>query len=474
MVAYPSVNWWPGNLRSYESRLSFLVRFRQLNGITARRCLEFLNIPLAENTLLRAGEIARLSSLLHEAFPAVAAAFAPSVLFINCGRYAPPVSERYPHHVGYCETCAQHGYHSYLHETYWLAKCPFHMTELKKISIANSTTSVAVRKMAALDLVMRENCKTWPHGVDNSFPAEGQGQAASLERWVTRAEAEAARLSDGEIWLSGDDPFLGPVPLRQIFGQLRTLVPIPEEIEPLFAEPGGRWSMEVRSFPPRVRTELDRLSSRLSFDRIFGYYKRISAWSGSRSSFVTRLKAVQDLLKARHGSCTCEWKQVNTGWEAYWINACAGEERRDHACPFEIALNELELGWGRSDRVLSSRKAEDERLRIAYLSSDMHDAGLINYKRGVLMSPDGHLIVDQDTRSACEWILQSPLTELLDVAACWEIESAYEALSEWLDNIEQGLHPGQRDDSKYCVRLREADNGLSLVRWSPVRSGNVS
>ncbi|WP_176072378.1 hypothetical protein [Paraburkholderia mimosarum] len=131
MTAYPSVNWWPGNLRPYESRLSVVVRFRELNGISSHRCLNFLNVTLDSDSSLPQEEAARLSKILHEALPDVRAIFSPSIVFANCGRYAPPPDRRARHSVRYCDECAQRGYHSYLHELNWLSRCPFHMCELK-------------------------------------------------------------------------------------------------------------------------------------------------------------------------------------------------------------------------------------------------------------------------------------------------------------------------------------------------------
>lgn len=68
MVDYPSVNWWPGNLRPYESRLSFLARFAKLNGLGDRACLNFLKVDAEDGTSLPVDEIARLSDeARHEA-----------------------------------------------------------------------------------------------------------------------------------------------------------------------------------------------------------------------------------------------------------------------------------------------------------------------------------------------------------------------------------------------------------------------
>lgn len=66
MVPLPPVNWWPGNLRQNESKLSFLARFCELNGLDARRCMKVLDVDPENDAPLPGDAIARLSSVLRE------------------------------------------------------------------------------------------------------------------------------------------------------------------------------------------------------------------------------------------------------------------------------------------------------------------------------------------------------------------------------------------------------------------------
>ncbi|MCW5191793.1 MULTISPECIES: hypothetical protein [Burkholderia] len=135
-------------------------------------------------------------------------------------------------------------------------------------------------------------------------------------------------------------------------------------------------------------------------------------------------------------------------------------------CPFEVAYKELELGWGRFEQTLSSRKEDQEYFRFIALSKEMRDAGLISYAKDAMVTPDGFLHIDQDLWSCCEWRQDSPLTDLFNTAAAWEVESAFDAQIAWLDSLEQGIGPSERDDPKYCVRLRATEEGLLLIRWT--------
>ena len=468
MAAYPSVNWWPGNLRWYESRLSVVTRFCRLNGINARKCLEFLGIDPESSTPLSIDEIRRLTSVLGEPAPLVEAVFSSAVRFVDVGGYGPPLDRRERSAVRYCETCAQHGYHSHLHQCGWLARCPFHMSYLKRAWVQKRTGSLVSQHVGALEFVMRQNCRTWPHGVDVGFPAREQGHVASLAGWVARASAAAARMSRGEIWWSGEGAIHGAVSLEQAFGQLRALEPMPGNIEPLFTEPGGRWSLETQVFARRAKVQLDHLNSRvLGFAEVLHFYIRINAASASPPSFVARLNAVQDRIKTRHGTCRCLWRLTNARWLSSWINLHSEEEpRQGLICPYELALDELQHGWGCSDLALSNRETEQEWLRFCGVSHEMRDAGLIRYMKDAKVSPQDYLYVDQDVWTCCEWVRGAPLTALLDMAVAWEIELEFGALSTWLDNIDLGADPFERDDLKYCVRLCETNDGLLLIKWT--------
>ncbi|WP_080487071.1 hypothetical protein [Burkholderia ubonensis] len=469
MSAYPSVNWWPGNLRPYESRLSFLARFSELNGVNVRACLKFFQVDLEENTPLPESQIVRISFILNETLSLVRGVFSPPLNFSDCGSYAPPAAVRDRHFIRYCEKCAHYGYHSYLHDVSWLSQCPFHLTELKSALVEIHAKPIAVQHLEALKYVMRVCCKGWPHGSSGSFPELRQAHIESLVDWVTRARSVAASLSQGEIWRSGDGAYLGDLSPAQAIGQLRTLAPMPTNIEPLFREHDCTWRMESRQFARQARLEFERLGEHhLSFARVFDFYKTLSAHLPNPPSFVVRLRAVQDVLKSRHGSCHCRWGLVYGGWNNWhWILVHPDEWPHEGCtCPFEAARAELELGWGRFEQVSSRRQEDEENFRLFTLSNEMHDAGLISYTKDAAVRPDGFLYIDQDLWSCCEWRQDSSLTDLFEMAAAWEVESAFSAQIAWLDSIERGIRPSERNDPKYCVRLRATEEGLSLVRWT--------
>ena len=462
MAAYPSVNWWPGNLRLYESRLSFVARFCTLNGISVRKCASFLSLEPDSATPLPIDEIRRLTSVLGESAPLVKDVFSPSIWFVDIGRYGPAPERRERRAIRYCETCAQRGYHTYLHQLGWLSRCPFHLSDLKMARTQTHTGSLVSQRVGVLESVMRQYCKIWPYGVDVGFTRQQQRRVASLAGWVARASATALRTSHGEIWSSGADS------REQAFDQLRTLEPPPEDIEPLLIEPASRWRLESHAFARQAKVQLDHLRLRqLGFAEVLHFYVRVTAASANPPSFIARLNAIQNGLKTQHHTCCCRWRRADAGWLSHWNRVRADEGRRwGLTCPYDIALDELRLGWGRSDLSLSNRQAEQERWRFCSVSHEILNAGLIRYSQEARVESRGHLCADQDVWACCEWVRTSPLTELLDFAVSWETELASDALLAWLNNIDRGADPFVRDDPGYGLHLCDTGDGLSLSKWT--------
>lgn len=470
MPTYPSVNWWPNNVRPYESELSFLARFCALNCIPPRTCFDFLKMESWSYFPPSEGDIARVSSLLREDRARLLQLFQHAVDLQECGSYAPPREREKGWSVRYCPACVRHGYHSYLHEVSWLSKCPIHMTDLIRVSAIGSG-KMAARRVLTLKRLMQEHCASWPDYARDGFPTREPGALQVLASWVRDACEAAQKMKRGERWRSGESTHLGHLSMAQAIGQLRALAPMPTEIEPLFTECGGTWVAHREHFSSVAKRELERLNARgLSFDSLFRFYKDTGETSDGSPAWYC--KTVQQGIKERHGTCRCQWEHVKGPFsEFYWVKVVAEElGPLSFQCPFEVALTELELDWGRRGRALSARLAQRDMYRFLEKSRAMRDAGVLSYKAGASLSPDGYLYAMQDVWPCCEWDQDSPLLDLFRTAARWEIECAHSAITRWLDNIDQGIEPFRRDDPLYCVRLYDDDDGLSLVRWSKVHA----
>ncbi|ALD90522.1 hypothetical protein CR3_1288 [Cupriavidus gilardii CR3] len=465
MAGYPSVNWWPRNLRPYESALSFVARFCALNGVPARAGTAFLGVEPRHPGFISDDDVARVSSLLGEDPARLADVLQHALDFRQCGTYAPPPAYSQGSSVRYCAACAQQGYHSYLHEVPWLTKCPVHLTALTTVP-ANRSGNIGERRLGAFKRLMQGHCAAWPHFAPDGFPTREPGALLTLAAWVHDACDASKRMQAGELWRSEAGTHRGAVTVAQALGQLHTLAPLPTALEPLLADRGDAWVVHQARFPRAVSRELARLGERgLRFDALFAFYK--DSGDTSDGSPAWYCQSVQQQIRQRHGTCGCRWERVKAGFgEVFWIKTQRDElGEASRQCPFEVALQDLELDWGRRGRALPSRLAQQEMYRFLKESHAMRDAGVLSYKEGAQVSPDGYLYLMQRVWPCCEWNRDSPLLDLFRTAARWEIDSEHRAITRWLDDIEAGSHPSHRQDPLYCVRLRSDEQGASLLHW---------
>lgn len=466
MESYPSINWWEGNLRPYESLTLFLIRFCELNGTTPAQCCEYLGL-VDEYAIPTAAEIERIAVLLNENLAIVQTVFNPTITLRDCARYCLPPSKAPASAVRYCEECAVAGYHSYLHEAHWLSKCPFHMRELKNCPETRFSGAVAARRSAALKHVMTKHSRKCSRADEQPFTIDQEEVFDALAAWVEHAGEAARRLSKGQIWYFGEDEFLTEGSLGQAIGWLRALVPMSQMIEPLFADIGVSWQMKAYRFPMQCRTELERLKPHIKFCAILGFYKRVGVWAVAAPKFVKRRRDAQAEIERQHGVCRCSWGRVGQGWSAHWERV--NPEDDPHlvwTCPYDGVMEELELRWGRADQMLSRRSTENELIQFISLSHVMHGLGLIRYAKDAEISPEGRLYAYPQVWPCCEWMVDSVLTELLELAALFEVEAAVSGFHSWLGAIDADSPPQASEESGACVRLCESDDGLILVKWS--------
>lgn len=467
MSAYPSVNWWPGNLRSHESILSFLCRFCALNGTSLAQGLYHFKLE-SESSVLSDADIERIASMLNEDVTVVRSVFAPSITLDHCGNYGVESGPYCPDQVRYCENCAAHGYHSYLHEARWLSKCPFHQTELNTFGPTSVYGSLASRRAAAFITLMKSKSVNWPSIEGLHADESAQNRLYLLEEWVARVSLVAREQSKGEIWLARISEFSWITGV-QIFGCLHAFSPIPIELQSLISVPIEKWTKNVRRFPLKAKTELERLKSYFKFADLFDFYKRVRSISLSPPRFVKKCDAAMTAIRKRHKEDHCRWNRVEIGWYNYrWIREEVEDcSRWSRICPYALALEELEVGWRCWLQHSTNRESYTMMRLFIIFASSVYNAGLITFTPGAEVSPKGYLTLTQPIWPCCEWVLDSPLTNVLNAAAELEVESISQALFRWLDRIERGGHPGKRADPYGCLRLVETDKGLSLIHWVP-------
>jgi hypothetical protein len=452
-----------------------MLRFCHLNGTTPAQCSEYFG--LNDPSLVQTGEGMRnIANLLGEDLSVVQTVFAPTINFDRCGRYGLPRSNEHASTIRYCQECASLGYHSYLHELHWLAKCPFHQTALTNCPATSVTGSIAGRRRSALKAVMQRHGPKWLRAGADPFLLQEYEHFLRLREWVSAASLAAERFSEQQIWDSDDDSLGANCSLGEAIGRLRTISPMPRIIEPLFVDIGKESQIAIQRFPCHIRTALETLKPGLSFSTIFDFYKKVGTSSVNPPGFVMLREAVQRAIQDRHGVCHCCWgRTTGHSWSSYWIPVHPDDwPHWACTCPYDVAIAELKRRWGRSDEVFSRRAAEQEYFDFISCSSEMFEAGLIGYSANANLSPEGRLHLFPQSSPCCEWNDNSPLTELLSSAAAFEVMTAASNLNRWLDSIETGAHPGLRRDSTSTVRLCQAEDGLTMIHWSPLASPRAS
>lgn len=135
-------------------------------------------------------------------------------------------------------------------------------------------------------------------------------------------------------------------------------------------------------------------------------------------------------------------------------------------CPHEVAFDDLEVRWALGERVLSSKALGKQWLHNLAVNSALYDAGLVRHTPISGPMPAYHLGEFIGGLDNCEWNQDSPLTELLNAAAEFEIEAALMRHWRWLSDMEGGASPSTRELPSYPVQLNETSAGLELIRWA--------
>lgn len=462
------INWWPGALRPYESPLSFCARFCELNGISLATYARFFGHNILREGELNSDELDRIASLLDEDLELVRTVFNYFVDFGDAGEhYSSESSWVAPRISKYCPRCIELGYYSYIHELPWLIKCPFHLDSLVDIPPKlHYTESQRLSDVNTLTQLLIHHCRTWPRASESDFEISNfvkNGYFRLVSSWIRDARKGQVALSQRKLWESEFDHGEPPA-----IGRLRRIAKMPRLIEPLFTTPNEEWSLAVRHFPLEAGNALQTVSKYASFGTIFSYYKSLAPYFSDPPPYIEKLRFAKTTLHDRHGKCRCQWGKRNAGWLDHWMEMDPdGWPYWLTKCPYSVAIEELELGWGDADQVLSRGLAEQRQQSFIEQSRIMRDAGLIEYAVNAKVAPSGHLGWSTNIGRDCEWKEPSPLTELMNTAAEFEIDVALVAAIKWLDAIEQGAAPDALRMPSRCVRLCETNNGLSLTKWSP-------
>ena len=467
MKAYPNVNWWPGNLRPNESVIGFAVRFCSHNNLNHSQFEQFFGFEIQNLDSITSNVVQRIAELLNEDLASVQSLFSPSFILGGLAKNEYFRGERTLVRVRYCAECVKYGYHSFIHEVSWLSKCPFHGNNLEESHLGYGRGAKTKILFSELKLIMEARCPSWPLVPKLEISVEGNENFNSLFKWAATAVSTKEQLFKGVKWNFHSDSGYEMPSLEQSIGQLNSLVAIPHKIEHLFTTLGNPWQIELRQFPLEIKNSLKLVTHKYDLNILFDFFKSVGRYSKKNGTYLEKLRIAKDELNQKHTICKCCWGRRDAGYSHHWVYV--DPEQWPHwccKCPYEVAIEELELGWGNEENVLSRRKLEDSRSIFIRLSKDFYDAGFIGYTSQANISNDGQLYLYPQTWPCCEWVDSSKVGELLNTIAEFQIELAYKSLVLWINNIEDGGNPSDRNDPYSCINLTETEEGLYLFKWS--------
>lgn len=469
MKSYPTVNWWRGNLRMYESRLSLAARFARLNRISVSQCETYFDGVLSEYHMPDPDRLAEVADLLDEDLATLRETFYPS-LDLPRGPEAPTKRANPDKAVRYCENCAALGYHSYLHEHMWLSRCPFHAVPLKLAYLRVQTGTNYDRRCQTLGQIMSDACPYWPSTGQHTFEPDNYESFAWLSNWIARVSKASALFSKRRVWSCAEQIFPKIGADTHMVGRLHALEPIPFTMRSLFDEIQDGWGAHIQRFPLQAKRELSEVSD-LDLNSLFSIYKRIAGYAATPPGFARDTDSCIQELQSRHAACCCEWGREKAGWAYHWVRVHPDDwPRWNMVCPYTVAREQLELATGRRLEVLTRRQREDEEMELIVRSHALLERGLIGMTPGANASPEGRLYSVPQIWPPMEWVGTPWLNAVLDAATQCEVSALYSSLDEWLDDIAHGNSPAQFTAPPLLIWLSETEDGLVLIKWHRKRT----
>lgn len=139
------INWYSGSIRLYESPASLCVKLGVLNSTKAveyrslfeQNSLDELAVMLREPLHVLETVLKKPQSL----------AFCRNVIGLR------KTEGLWPPDLRICPTCIQEYFHSWLHQEVWLANCPWHDVELKRVRRRSYSPTATLAQIRSLSLL---------------------------------------------------------------------------------------------------------------------------------------------------------------------------------------------------------------------------------------------------------------------------------------------------------------------------------
>ncbi|WP_256217958.1 hypothetical protein [Burkholderia contaminans] len=359
------------------------------------------------------------------------------------------------------------GYHSVFHEVIWLAACPFHATQLQVAKPHRHYGTILEGRIAALRYVMRTHCDKWP--IVESGPAdEGLEEVpSSILAWVAHVKEAATQYSNEDIFIYHTSQIFERAPNAQKLGQLYAIAPPPGSIRPYLQLADMEWQKEQRVFDDFLKIFGNGQGWRVALWKALDFFVQTGGLSTNPPPFVALYNRLVAPLREHHATCRCRWFGIPVGGDQIYWQKCEPDGVRYHdvCCPYEVALDELDVRWGRWAAILKGRRAGQEFGRLICIAQDLLDRDFVRLAddHDFWTEPDFDRL--QDTFAHYAWNLDASMLDLFNTATEWQLSMEVEAVTAWLDRIDDSNRPGLWTLPTECVRIQKNGTALLLMRW---------
>lgn len=348
------LNWGRGRLRYYQSFTSFAALFCSLNCIKPAEFRDYwlkiigVNILGWNKTGYTEEQVHIIASLIDEPIAIVRTVVCKTAKNEKFRLMEEKLKIR--NSLRYCESCVRLGYHGWVHEDMFIARCPIHgeyfqLIYSKKKGGANWDCTVS-----ALGDLFREYCADWPGFVSGDFIRTSR-RLFSCQRgyfeWKDAVASEIAKwtplytdyaYSIGDFGVNEIDVILGRLQwIRKLDNKFVDLLSArPLLLSPKLYRLSESLSEELTSVLHKIRLEALLLSLNISY--LLEERRFVGVRNDNSSDY-------DDIITHRSDTCECVWRR---GRYSQWTKVAPEDVRhyRGYICPYETARCDLELLWG--------------------------------------------------------------------------------------------------------------------------------
>lgn len=477
--ATPRVNWGRGRLLPYESNVSFLAKFSQLNGLTPIEARRFLSKKCSycwDSDGFQEIVNPKLARLLDEDIALVRLLSRRSLDLITCfggrgqGKPSDALVGRDNNHYrfSYCSECMEMGFHASFHEYHWLSKCPIHpqvQLTLHREYPHRNFDSYCYYVKDFID-VISQLCPQWL-AIEKTSQVHSclhSRDFVAFKRWVKIAQKRAIAINASSlIAMDGEDYTANT--FDQFMGRIQWLNPAQQGVSELFSiKTHPVKPRELRKLSEQNVNKLEEITSKINYRELRSFYCKQVILENEQPVFRQIAHQLLARLESLDHPCQCSWSRDGNG---HWWKKCLDDielsgcdlatgKRWGGPCPVETAAEILKLEWCDFTYGVSAKNRFERWQDYVRQARLFQSFGYLEWTAKddpPYLKPLGTLNFSDDFRTFLESLLR---VELHDYA---------QAIAQWLQQIEEGIAPSETHKSVPRVHVLHDGAINYLLRW---------